>query len=101
VVFLAKKYENTKIDLEDLVSIGTIGLIKGVNTYRLDKNIKLVDYSINNDVMILNFNNSIFLERDNILEEVVYSISYSVFANYDVSKVIFQVDGVEVFAQVV
>lgn len=67
----------------------------------LDKNIKLVDYSINNDVMILNFNNSIFLERDNILEEVVYSISYSVFANYDVSKVIFQVDGVEVFAQVV
>ena len=33
VVFLAKKYENTKIDLEDLVSIGTIGLIKGVNTY--------------------------------------------------------------------
>ena len=33
VVFLAKKYENTKVDLEDLVSIGTIGLIKGVNTY--------------------------------------------------------------------
>ena len=32
VVFLAKKYENTKVDLEDLVSIGTIGLIKGVNT---------------------------------------------------------------------
>ena len=38
VVFLAKKYENTNIDLEDLVSIGTIGLIKGVNTYKLDKN---------------------------------------------------------------
>ena len=37
VVFLAKKYENTGIDLEDLVSIGTIGLIKGVNTYKLDK----------------------------------------------------------------
>lgn len=45
VVFLAKKYENTKIDLEDLVSIGTIGLIKGVNTYRLDKNIKLATYA--------------------------------------------------------
>mgnify|MGYP003205839698 CR=1 FL=1 len=41
VVFLAKKYENTKIDLEDLVSIGTIGLIKGVNTFQNDKNIKL------------------------------------------------------------
>ena len=41
VVFLAKKYDNTGTDLEDLVSIGTIGLIKAVNTYRLDKNIKL------------------------------------------------------------
>ena len=45
VVFLAKKYENTKIDLEDLVSIGTIGLIKGVNTYKLSKNIKLATYA--------------------------------------------------------
>ena len=42
VVFLAKKYDNTGTDLEDLVSIGTIGLIKAVNTYRLDKNIKKV-----------------------------------------------------------
>ena len=41
VVFLAKKYENTGVDLEDLVSIGSVGLIKGVNTYKLDKNIKL------------------------------------------------------------
>ena len=41
VVFLAKKYENTKVDLEDLVSIGTIGLIKGIKTYSMDKNIKL------------------------------------------------------------
>ena len=45
VVFLAKKYENTGLDLEDLVSIGTIGLIKGVNTYKLDKNIKLATYA--------------------------------------------------------
>ena len=44
VVFLAKKYENTNIDLEDLVSIGTIGLIKGVNTYKAGKNIKLATY---------------------------------------------------------
>ena len=41
VVFLAKKYENTKVDLEDLVSIGTIGLIKGINTYSMGKNIRL------------------------------------------------------------
>ena len=44
VVFLAKKYENTGVDLEDLVSIGSIGLIKGINTYQMDKNIKLATY---------------------------------------------------------
>ena len=55
VVFLAKKYENTKIDLEDLVSIGTIGLIKGVNTYQNDKNIKLATYAsrcIDNEILM-------------------------------------------------
>ena len=45
VVFLAKKYENTGYDIEDLVSIGSIGLIKGINTYKLDKNIKLATYA--------------------------------------------------------
>ena len=45
VVFLAKKYENTSYDLEDLVSIGSIGLIKGINTYKIDKNIKLATYA--------------------------------------------------------
>ena len=55
VVFLAKKYENTGIDLEDLVSIGTIGLIKGVNTYKMDKNIKLATYvsrCIDNEILM-------------------------------------------------
>jgi len=55
VVFLAKKYENTKVDLEDLVSIGTIGLIKGVNTYKIDKNIKLATYCsrcIDNEILM-------------------------------------------------
>lgn len=55
VVFLAKKYENTNIDLEDLVSIGTIGLIKGVNTYQNDKNIKLATYAsrcIDNEILM-------------------------------------------------
>lgn len=62
----------------------------------LDKNIKLVDYEINNDTMILNFNNSIFMEKDSILEEVVYTISYSVFANYDVDEVVFKVNNEEI-----
>ncbi len=45
VVFLAKKYESTGYEMEDLVSIGSIGLIKGINTYKLDKNIKLATYA--------------------------------------------------------
>ncbi len=55
VVFLAKKYENTGIDLEDLVSIGTIGLIKGINTFSKDKNIKLATYAsrcIDNEILM-------------------------------------------------
>ena len=55
VVFLAKKYENTKVDLEDLVSIGSIGLIKGVNTFSRDKNIKLATYCsrcIDNEILM-------------------------------------------------
>ena len=55
VVFLAKKYENTGVELEDLVSIGTIGLIKGVNTYKNDKNIKLATYAsrcIDNEILM-------------------------------------------------
>ena len=55
VVFLAKKYENTKVDLEDLVSIGTIGLIKGINTFRINKNIKLATYAsrcIDNEILM-------------------------------------------------
>ncbi len=55
VVFLAKKYENTGYDIEDLVSIGSIGLIKGINTYKIDKNIKLATYAsrcISNEILM-------------------------------------------------
>lgn len=55
VVYLAKKYDNTIYDLEDLVSIGTIGLIKGIKTYKLDKNIKLATYAsrcIDNEILM-------------------------------------------------
>jgi len=55
VVFLAKKYENTAYDIEDLVSIGSIGLIKGINTYKIDKNIKLATYAsrcISNEILM-------------------------------------------------
>ena len=55
VVFLAKKYENTGVDLEDLVSIGTIGLMKGIKTFSMDKNIKLATYAsrcIDNEILM-------------------------------------------------
>lgn len=55
VVFLVKKYENTGYDIEDLVSIGSIGLIKGINTYKVDKNIKLATYvsrCISNEILM-------------------------------------------------
>jgi RNA polymerase sporulation-specific sigma factor len=55
VVFIARRFENTGIHLEDLISIGTIGLIKGVNTYRRDKNIKLATYAsrcIENEILM-------------------------------------------------
>ena len=55
VVFLAKKYENTNVDLEDLVSIGTVGLIKGIKTFSRDKNIKLATYAsrcIDNEILM-------------------------------------------------
>ena len=55
VVFLAKKYENTGGDLEDLVSIGSIGLIKGINTFSSNKNIKLATYAsrcIDNEILM-------------------------------------------------
>lgn len=55
VVFIARRFENTGINLEDLISIGTIGLIKAINTYRLDKNIKLATYAsrcIENEILM-------------------------------------------------
>ena len=55
VVFLAKKFDGSGYELEDLVSIGTIGLIKGINTYKIDKNIKLATYAsrcISNEILM-------------------------------------------------
>ena len=55
VVYIAKKFENTGVGLEDLVSIGTIGLMKGVNTFNTDKNIKLATYAsrcIENEILM-------------------------------------------------
>ncbi len=55
VVYIAKKFENTGIPIEDLISIGTLGLIKSVNTFRVSKNIKLATYAsrcIENEILM-------------------------------------------------
>ena len=55
VVYIAKKFDNTAVGVEDLISIGTIGLIKAVNTFRPDRNIKLATYSsrcIENEILM-------------------------------------------------
>jgi RNA polymerase sporulation-specific sigma factor len=55
VVYIARRFENTGVNLEDLISIGTIGLIKGINTYRRDKNIRLATYAskcIENEILM-------------------------------------------------
>jgi RNA polymerase sporulation-specific sigma factor len=59
-VYIAKKFENAGINVEDLISIGTIGLIKAVNTFKIDKNIKLATYAsrcIENEILM-------YLRRD-------------------------------------
>ena len=61
VVYIAKKFENTGIGIEDLVSIGTIGLMKAINTFKANKNIKLATYAsrcIENEILM-------FLRRNN------------------------------------
>ena len=55
VVYISRKFENTGIDVEDLISIGTIGLIKAVNTFKINKNIKLATYAsrcIENEILM-------------------------------------------------
>ena len=61
VVYIAKKFENTGVGIEDLISIGTIGLMKAINTFNMDKNIKLATYAsrcIENEILM-------FLRRSN------------------------------------
>ncbi len=67
VVYIAKKFENTGIGLEDLISIGTIGLMKAINTFNTDKNIKLATYAsrcIENEILM-------YLRRSNRIKTEV------------------------------
>ena len=58
VVYIAKKFDNTGVGVEDLISIGTIGLMKAINTFNPEKNIKLATYCIENEILM-------YLRRNN------------------------------------
>ena len=73
VVYIAKRFESTGIGLEDLISIGTIGLIKGINTFKDDKNIKLATYCsrcIENEILMYIRKNS-YLRAEVSLDEPI------------------------------
>ncbi len=75
VVYIAKKFENTKLDMEDLISIGSVGLIKAVNSFKADKNIKLATYAsrcIENEILMY-LRKSAKLKKQTSLNETLSS----------------------------
>lgn len=85
--------EKIKIIIEEL----TTSYIHEANLMSfLNSKARLLEYREENDVLFLNFNEYLFDSNDKVLEEVIYSIGYSVFDNYDVSMVMFEVNGEEV-----
>ena len=62
----------------------------------ITEKLELIDYQIDNDMMVLNFNNTIFMNNDGIKEEVVYPVISTFFSNFDVESVVFKVNGVEI-----
>ena len=100
VVYIAKKFENTGINIEDLISIGTIGLIKAINTFRADKSIKLATYAsrcIENEILMfirktagmkqeVSFDEPLNVDRDGnvlLLSDVLGSEEDTVFASIE------------------
>ena len=100
VVYIAKKFENTGINIEDLISIGTIGLIKAINTFRADKSIKLATYAsrcIENEILMfmrktagmkqeVSFDEPLNVDRDGnelLLSDVLGSEEDTVFSSIE------------------
>ncbi len=88
------KYLNTKDDkIKIIVEELTTSYIYEPNLMSfLNSNTKLLNYEENDDIMTINFNNAIFDKDNKILEEVTYTLAYSIFSNYNVNQVILEVD---------
>lgn len=86
--YLNDSRDKINILIDELSSNVSMDLVSVVN-----RDLELIDYREENDAFILNFNHSLFDSNNKVLEEVLYCISYSVFDNYDVSMVLFEVEG--------
>ncbi len=86
--YLNDSREKINIIVDELVSNTSSDLVSYVNS-----NVELIESREDNDTLILNFNNFLFDNNDEVLEEVLYCISYSVFDNYDVDMIMLEVDG--------
>lgn len=87
--YLNNKDDKIKVIVEEL----TTSYIYEPNLMSfLNSNTRLLNYEENDDIMTINFNNAIFDKDNRVLEEVVYTLAYSVFSNYDVEEVILKVD---------
>lgn len=86
--YLNDSREKINIIVDEMVSSTSTDLVSLVNS-----NIELISSREDNDTLILNFNNYLFDNNDEVLEEVLYCLSYSVFDNYDVSTVMLEVNG--------
>lgn len=89
------KYENNRDDKIKVIidSLSTNYIYEPNLMSVLNTNIKLNSYNKEDNVFFLDFNNYLYDKNNKVLEEVIYSISYSVFDNYDVNNIVFSVDG--------
>ncbi|MBP3800039.1 MAG: GerMN domain-containing protein, partial [Bacilli bacterium] len=89
------KYENTKDDkIKVIIDSLTTNYIYEPNLMSvLNTNLKLNGYNKEDNVFFLDFNNYLYDKNQKLVEEVIYSISYSVFDNYDVNNIVFMIDG--------
>lgn len=91
--YLNDSREKINIIVDEMVSNTSYDLVSLVNS-----NLELLESREDNDVMILNFNNYLFDNNNEVLEEVLYCLSYSVFDNYDVEMVMIEVNGKNIYS---